>query len=182
MCVLDGASRFRNAPLLGTSLYRTIQRLRDGGLIAVRQTERDQQYPERTLYELTEVGRQAADQWLRQMLEEPRNEFPEFPAALSFASALGPDPLRYVLEQRREAVVQSLAESRAELEQWGAMLPRIVLLQTDYQQAAIAAELAWLDGVIEELAQGTLRWSKDDFAMAATLYREVMEVDPPQSN
>jgi DNA-binding PadR family transcriptional regulator len=32
-----------------SSLYKTIKRLEDGGLIAVRQTERDGQYPERTV-------------------------------------------------------------------------------------------------------------------------------------
>ena len=42
------------------NLYKTIRRLQDAGLVAVRQTERDQNYPERTVYELTEAGREAA--------------------------------------------------------------------------------------------------------------------------
>src|SRR5215469_4442348 len=37
------------------NLYKTIRRLDQAGLISVRQTERDQQYPERTVYELTEA-------------------------------------------------------------------------------------------------------------------------------
>ena len=45
------------------NLYKTIKRLRDAGLIAVRQTERSKQYPERTVYELTADG-----------LEEPFEE------------------------------------------------------------------------------------------------------------
>ena len=40
------------------NLYKTIRRLQDAGLVAVRQTERDQNYPERTVYELTEAGRE----------------------------------------------------------------------------------------------------------------------------
>ena len=40
-----------------TALYRTIERLEEGGLVAVRGTGRDQQYPERTVYELTDKGR-----------------------------------------------------------------------------------------------------------------------------
>ena len=38
------------------NLYRVINRLHEAGLIAVRQTERDQQFPERTVYELTDAG------------------------------------------------------------------------------------------------------------------------------
>ena len=41
------------------NLYKTIRRLQDAGLIAVLQTERDQRYPERTVYELTDAGRTA---------------------------------------------------------------------------------------------------------------------------
>src|SRR6516225_8003173 len=72
------------------NLYKTIRRLLEAGLIAVRHTERDQQYPERTVYELTDAGRQATQAWLSEMLARPRNEFPQFPAALSFVMLLSP--------------------------------------------------------------------------------------------
>ncbi|MET9338850.1 hypothetical protein [Nonomuraea sp. NPDC003804] len=39
-----------------SSLYRTIDRLLAGGLVAVKETERDQLYPERTVYEITDAG------------------------------------------------------------------------------------------------------------------------------
>src|SRR5882672_4366228 len=60
-------------------LYRTIERLRAAELITVQQTEREQLYPERTVYEITNAGRAVARQWLREMLGTPRQEFPEFP-------------------------------------------------------------------------------------------------------
>src|SRR6266576_658498 len=66
-----------------TSLYRTIERLLAAGLIAVRETGRDPRYPERTVYEITDSGRQTARRWLEEMLAEPRQEYPEFPSALS---------------------------------------------------------------------------------------------------
>src|SRR5271154_1425140 len=72
------------------TLYKTIRRLDQAGLIAVRHTERDQQYPERTVYELTEAGRQVTREWLTDMLARPRNEYPRFPAALSFIMLLSP--------------------------------------------------------------------------------------------
>src|ERR671930_2404586 len=46
------------------NLYKTIDRLHQAGLIAVRQTERDQRFPERTVYELTEAGFRVGRQWL----------------------------------------------------------------------------------------------------------------------
>jgi DNA-binding PadR family transcriptional regulator len=161
------------------SLYRTIQRLERAGLIVVRQTERAHQYPERTLYELTTVGRRLADEWLRQMLQEPRDEYPAFPAALSFASFLGPEDLRRVLDERRTSLTARLAQYRAELAQLE-NLPRIFGLETHFQKAAIEAELAWVEAVIEELASGTLRWSSEDFAAAAGVYRDLMGSDPSQ--
>src|ERR1700689_714644 len=61
------------------NLYKTIKRLHEAGLIAVRQTERDQQYPERTVYELTDAGHDASGAWITGMLPRPRHEYPRFP-------------------------------------------------------------------------------------------------------
>ena len=58
------------------NLYKTIRRLHEAGLIAVRQTERAQQYPERTVYELTDEGRRTGLRWLAGMLASPRTEYP----------------------------------------------------------------------------------------------------------
>lgn len=79
------------------NLYKTIRRLYEAGLIAVRQTERSKQYPERTVYELTAEGRAVGEKWLVDMLRNPHNEYPEFPAALSFAMGVTPDKLAALL-------------------------------------------------------------------------------------
>src|SRR6201989_3717197 len=92
-----------------TSLYRTIERLLAAGLIAVRETGRDPRYPERTVYEVTEAGRQTARRWLEEMLAEPRQEYPEFPAALSHPLMLGPAELIEVLERRARRLTAALA-------------------------------------------------------------------------
>ncbi len=149
-----------------SNLYRTINRLADTGLIAILQTERDQQFPERTVYEITEQGREAARVWLTEMLSTPRNEFPGFPAALSFAMLLEPDEARVVLEQRAAALRDNLNRLELELGEYAAALPRVTLLETEYQRAAIAAELAWVDGTVRDLEAGTLSWSAEDFDSA----------------
>src|SRR4051812_43159599 len=72
------------------TLYKTIARLEQAGLVVVRGTERDQRFPERTVYGLTEAGRRTSREWLVDMLAIPRNEYPRFPAALAFILGLEP--------------------------------------------------------------------------------------------
>ena len=146
------------------NLYKTIKRLLQAGLIAVRQTERDQQYPERTVYELTEAGRRTAHDWLTDMVVRPRNEFPQFPAALSFLMMLTPDEARAALEQRAKALREQLAATEAELANLAPILPRVTLMDDEYARATISAELAWIDGVVADLSSGALSWSYEELA------------------
>jgi DNA-binding PadR family transcriptional regulator len=149
------------------NLYKTIRRLHEAGLIAVRQTERAQQYPERTVYELTEEGRRTGLRWLTDMLAAPRNEYPEFPAALSFAMMIAPEQLADLLARRLAVVRPRLAELRAELETHQASIPRIALIETEYAIAVTDAEARWLASVIEELRSGRLTWDGEQLAAQA---------------
>ena len=149
------------------NLYKTIKRLHEAGLIAVRQTERDQQYPERTVYELTDDGRRQAPVWLAGMLATVRNEFPQFPAALSFAMLLPPGDVLAGLEQRAAVLRADLARIEQALKDTPAGLPRVALLDDEYRRAVTAAELAWIDGVLGDLRSGALTWSREQIAAFA---------------
>ncbi len=149
------------------NLYKTIRRLEQAGLVTVLHTERDQRYPERTVYELTEAGRDAARAWLADMIAVPRNEFPQFPAALSFVMLLGPEHMLAAMQERARAVNSRLAELDASLAQYSGSLPRITLMDDEYERAITAAELDWLNGVIEDLRTGKLTWSYEEFAAIA---------------
>lgn len=146
-----------------TSLYRTIERLLAAGLIAVRETERDPRYPERTVYEITGAGRQTARRWLEEMLAEPRREYPEFPAALSHVLMLEPAELADVLDRRAQRLSSALAafeaNATAEAEQG---LPRIATLEAEYQRAVLEAEASWVQSVIADLRSGKLTWSREE--------------------
>jgi DNA-binding PadR family transcriptional regulator len=151
------------------NLYKTIRRLLEAGLIAVRQTERDQQYPERTVYELTEAGSRVTVEWLTEMLALPRSEFPQFPAALSFMMLLPPAEAAVVLAQRAAALQAQLESIDASLRSISE-LPRAVGMDDEYQRAIVAAELAWISGVVADLNSGALTWSKEQlepFAQAS---------------
>jgi DNA-binding PadR family transcriptional regulator len=146
------------------SLYKTIERLHQAGLIGVRATERDQHFPERTVYELTEDGRRTGREWLIDMLSTPR-EFPQFPAALSFIMLLLPVEARPVLEQRAAALRAHLANLEHVLSgDVQPLPPRVTLLETEYLRAMAEAELRWLTAVIEALRSGTLSWSYEELA------------------
>jgi DNA-binding PadR family transcriptional regulator len=143
-------------------LYRTIDRLLAGGLIAVRETGRDQLYPERTVYEVTNDGRAAARAWMLEMLGTPRQEYPEFPAALSHLLLLEPQEIQDVLERRAQALTAALADldsGLASAERLG--LPRITALESEYLRAVTAAELGWVRSVADDLRDGRLTWSAE---------------------
>jgi DNA-binding PadR family transcriptional regulator len=148
------------------NLYKTIRRLLDAGLIAVRQTERDQQYPERTIYELTEAGSRATLDWLTEMLATPRNEFPQFPVALSFVMLLPPADAAGVLAERAAELRDQLAAADVSLQN-SAGLPRVVTMDDEYLRAMLAAEVSWLDGVVRDLRSGALTWSEETLAPMA---------------
>ena len=146
------------------NLYKIIKRLVDDGLIAIHQVERDQAYPERTVYELTDTGRQMGLRWLADLLGSVRNEYPDFPAALSFAMLTAPSELADVLEHRAETLAGHLGDLEGELHRFSAELPRITLLETEYQQTLASAELQWLRRIVEQLRSGTLTWTEEQFA------------------
>jgi DNA-binding PadR family transcriptional regulator len=148
------------------NLYKTIKRLHEARLIAVRQTERDSQYPERTVYELTEEGREQSILWLTDMLSTPRNEFPEFPAALSFIMLLDPGRVVGVLESRAALLRLSLTAMESDLEENSPALPRVTMLETEYLRAVTTAELGWVEGIVGDLTSGALRWSYEELAAA----------------
>ncbi|MEU5867896.1 PadR family transcriptional regulator [Nonomuraea sp. NPDC047529] len=141
-------------------LYRTIDRLAEAGLLRVRETERDQQYPERTVYELTDAGRERLEEWLDDMLSRPRQEFPQFPAALASAMLFPPGVLADALERRAAAVERTLAELESSLSA-EEDLPRITMLECEYLREVTAAEARWLRAVIADLREGRIEWSRE---------------------
>jgi DNA-binding PadR family transcriptional regulator len=141
------------------SLYQTIGRLEREGLIRARQVTRDENRPERTVYELTDAGRTITLDWMRQILSTPAPEFPEFPAAISFLPLLTPKDALRQLEVRALALQAEAGRIDQQCEQASAV-PRLFLLEMELLRAAYEAERAWVTSVIKDLRSGTLTWSK----------------------
>jgi len=106
------------------------------------------------------------------MLSNPRNEFPQFPAALSFAMVLGPDGVRDALERRAEQLRASMIALEHTLDTQAGSLPRVVLIEDEYRRTMTKAELHWVEEVIEDLRSGALTWSEDIFDAAQSSMQE----------
>lgn len=140
------------------SVYQTIDRLLRDGLITVRETAREENRPERTVYEPTPAGRETLRQWMLTMLSTPAREFPEFPAALAFLPVLSPQEARAALEQRCAALAERLAALDGELAGLAARLPRLFTVETEYQRAMVATELDHVRGLVADLRTGRITW------------------------
>lgn len=72
------------------SLYTVVQSLEKHGFVEVTDVERQGNRPERTVYGLTEAGREEMTEWLSDLVAVPAKEYPIFETALSLVGALPP--------------------------------------------------------------------------------------------
>jgi DNA-binding PadR family transcriptional regulator len=143
------------------SIYQTIDRLQREGLVTVAQTARDEKRPERTVYQLTEEGRETTRDWLREMLSTPAREFPAFPAALAFLPLLTPEDALRQLEVRIIRLEAELARVEAELAGAARILPRLFLIEEEYLRAMLHTELECVRSVADDLRAGQLTWDDE---------------------
>lgn len=143
------------------SLYQALDRLVRLGLVEVAETVRSETYPDRILYAITDRGREMAREWLREMLSSTGNEYPEFIAAVSVVMGLEPDDARAQFELRAERLQAALAATERGVASAPPELPRLFLLEEEYRQTMLRAELDWTRGVIADLRNGRLLWSEE---------------------
>jgi len=141
------------------SLYQALERLTRLGLVEVHETVSGEGYPDRIIYAITDAGRDAAREWLREMLRSTGGDYPEFIAAVSIVFGLAPDDAREQLELRTDRLAAELADVDAQFAN-NPDLPRLFLLEEEYRRALLQAELTWLRGVIADLNEGRLTWSE----------------------
>jgi len=140
------------------AIYRLVERLDGAGLIEPLGTSREGKRPERTVYRLTDEGRELSDEWLREMLAMPAREYPSFPAALSMAGVLPPDAVAQELTRRALAIEGNLARMDVELRSVQNLLARVHLLEVEHAQAVLRAEMDWLRAVVTDIKAGKLTW------------------------
>ena len=143
-----------------SQLYKTIDRLVRDELLVARATERESARPERTVYTVTDAGRELAVTWMLDMLTAPRHEFAEFTAALSYLPLLDHEVAADALALRLSDRRGELERVRRELDHVRDQLPRVVLLDNEYALAHLEADVAYVAGLLDDLRSGALRWDR----------------------
>jgi DNA-binding PadR family transcriptional regulator len=138
------------------SLYTVVANLEKNGFIEVVATEREGRQPERTTYQITEQGWAELRDWLRELLSVPEDEQSPFAAALSEGGILPPDEVLELLVRRLAKLDEVNSGQQRDLELWAKRLPRLFLLESEYQLAIRMAEAGWVRGLISELVEGTI--------------------------
>jgi DNA-binding PadR family transcriptional regulator len=153
------------------SLYHAVERLQRDRLVEAVETSREGRRPERTVYRLTEAGRDAFDTQLRELIADVVYEPPRFMVAAQFLASLPPDEAAKLLQMRRISLESQIAGYDAILtgEKWPGW-QRVHVVEVEYVRALAAAELAWVKEIIQDLLSGELTWTppaKSDLRLAS---------------
>jgi DNA-binding PadR family transcriptional regulator len=141
------------------ALYHTVERLAERDFIEAVETSRAGRRPERTVYAITAEGRDEALAQLRTMIARPVQEYPVLGSALAFARMLPPDELALLLRNRAVAVEARIAAHDTIIDGLRKQgVDRIGLIEAEYCQAVLRAELDWLRAAEDDITSGRLRW------------------------
>lgn len=136
------------------SFYTVVRNMERHGLIAAVESVRTGRRPERTVYRITDAGRAELVDWARELVGEPITEQSSFRAGLSVLAALHPDDATALLRRRLERLEAGITAARAALAEHLRTVPRLFLIESEYDLAIREAEAAWLRDLLAELAAG----------------------------
>jgi DNA-binding PadR family transcriptional regulator len=137
------------------SLYTVVHSLDGSGLVTAVGSDRQGARPERTVYRITPAGREELVRWESELISTPVRERSRFTAALSVLGVLAPSEAARLLGLRLTALEERLAALRAGLERHRGDVPRLFLLEDEYELAMAEAEAAWVRELTRELESGS---------------------------
>lgn len=162
------------------ALYGVVDSLERRELIRARETVREGRRPERTIYEITEVGTREMIDWLSELVSVPGKEYLQFMAGLSFLAALDPDDALVLLQERAVALEYRLATHRGGLraaEEAG--LPRLFALESELEERLLVAELDFVRELVtaieSESLEGIDMWRQFTSGDPAAVSEKVIE-------
>lgn len=148
---LKGWGKDRDLQIKWGSLYTVVGNLAKHGLITEVASVRAGRRPERTVYRVTDAGRAELLDWTRELLSTAEPETPRFRGGLSVMPVLSPDEVVPLLHQRLAAVERAIEATFIDYQ-----VPRLFLIEVEYDRAMLTAEAAWMRSLIAELESGTL--------------------------
>lgn len=151
------------------TLYSTVDRLAAAGLVQPTSTGRDGRRPERTVYEVTDLGRDMFYDALRDGLMRAAPDYPSLAMSLAFVSLLNPAEVVVLLERRLVEAESKLSGMTTALEaslksqaHRDYHVARIHLIEVEYLIALQRAEVDWLRATIDDIYTDHLAWDPDD--------------------
>lgn len=101
---------------------------------------------------------------------------PGVPRRAVLPAGAHPRATQDLLHQRRDRLARRLTELNADLgagvgagrdgeaagETEGQALPRVALIESEYLRAVTQAELAWVDGILAALDDGSFTWNREE--------------------
>lgn len=141
------------------TLYHTVDTLERDGWIVPLEREKEGKRPERTVYQLTQAGRQLLLRVVSDLVAQPKREYPHFAAGLMFMHHLEATKAAEHLNERWHALdahVEKLKRIMSELRADG--VTRLAIIELEHKIAMLDAEGGWVRGLEREITEGKLEW------------------------
>jgi DNA-binding PadR family transcriptional regulator len=143
------------------SLYMVVHQLAKAGYVVERETTRAGGRPERTVYAITDAGRTEQQDWLRELVEMPQHEYPQFVAALAFIAALPPEDAVELLRRRLRRLATQRTEIRGLVDTTlAAGVHPLFLVEEDFRLALLDTESEFIERFIEQITHPQTGWGQ----------------------
>jgi DNA-binding PadR family transcriptional regulator len=152
--VMRARGKDRDMDIKWGSLYTVVQNLERAGYLESVGITRHGARPERTVYRITDAGRDELVAWTRELIAEPEAEHTRFVAGLSVLAVLGPAEVINLFRRRLERLNRAAESLTAHFGQ-AADVPRLFLIEDEYRLAMTCAEADWTQRLLDELSAGT---------------------------
>ncbi|MFC4534537.1 helix-turn-helix transcriptional regulator [Sphaerisporangium dianthi] len=137
------------------SLYTVVRNLERHGFVEAAESTRQGGRPERTIYRITDAGREEMRDWARELISTPEPEWSSFRAGLSVMGGLPPEEVADLLRHRLDLMEAEIAAQRDSLAREGRDVPRLFLIEDEYEVSVRQAEATWVRSLLAELAAGS---------------------------
>lgn len=139
------------------SLYYAVEQLQKSGFIEVTDIIRDTNRPDKTIYRITEKGREEFNKLLLEQFSFVDYFFHPMYAALLFAQYGDNEKIAAVLDDRIKKVEIGLARMQKVYEEHLTFVPRSILYIMSGTVEHIKTELKWLKGLRQDVVKGRLK-------------------------
>jgi DNA-binding PadR family transcriptional regulator len=151
--VMRARGKDRDMDIKWGSLYTVVQNLERYGYLEPIGVTRQGARPERTVYQITDAGRDELVAWTRELIAEPEAEHTRFIAGLSVLAVLTPQDVTDLLRGRLERLTETSEALHRQLEE-ASDVPRLFLIEDEYRLAMTRAEADWTRSLLDELSTG----------------------------